>query len=52
MNNTIQKTVSKEIEKWNKYNSDLFVKKRLISFAYRDISVEDYDTNAIGLHLP
>ena len=41
---TIQKTVSNEISKWSKYNSDLFVKKKLISFAYRDISVEDYDT--------
>ena len=40
---TIEKTVSKEIEKWSKFKCSVFIGKDLISISYRDISLGDYD---------
>ena len=50
---TIEKAVSKEIEKWSKFRCNLIVIKDLISISYCDISLEDNDTKKnyfINLH--
>ena len=41
---TIEKTVSKEIKKWSKFGSKLFVRKDMITISYRDISLGDYNS--------
>ena len=46
---TIEKAVSKEIEKWSKFRCNLIVIKDLISISYCDISLEDNDTKKIIL---
>ena len=43
MNMTIVKTVSKEIKKWIAFDCRLFVRKDIIKFAYRDISLGNYE---------
>ena len=40
---SIEKTVSKEIEKWIKFERKLFIIKDIISLSYRDISLGDYE---------
>ena len=40
---TIEKTVSKEIEKWSKFERKLFIINDIITLSYRDISLGDYD---------
>ena len=51
--NEIEKTITKEIEKWSKFKSIIFIRKDLISLAYRDISLGDYNSKKksfIDLH--
>ena len=50
---TIEKTVSKEIEKWSKFERKLFIINDIITLSYRDISLGDYDykkKSFINLH--
>ena len=50
---SIVKTVSKEVKKWIAYDCRLFVRKDIIKFAYRDISLGNYEDkkkNFIRLH--
>ena len=50
---TIEKTVSKEIEKWSKIKNKEFIRKDLIVLEYRNISLGDYDykkKSFINLH--